>query len=734
MATINGKVVRNSGTRKLSVRNVPVAICSASVPHPDLAAVTDDKGRFRLGGLSPGTYVVGAQGTEIEVALETEDACIGCDIVVNASKGNDAADLVKATSTHNDQTSETFARASGANPAQTAPTENDAPQEEVEDFSADPYGREEENAPIEEAGVLRTGLVYAALSLRLAAGQRDRNKLTDVAYGVLHPEEELPFSTDDPDFDEKSKAWLNVRSEFVDKLLADLPQPEPDVTSVTEFGLTFERMPDGPTHKVRRNGKNWALPEVIDAMRDIAQEWNRRHDDIELVILDISKPEGGRIYPPHKSHAVGLDVDCQLRIGNRKLCMNRAQYAEWRPLWQEFCNIARQNGVLPINAIGFSDPEVTGVSHWRGHTCHVHLRFCAPPDKIDAVETAVDAIYADQPRSKRPRYRCRASAFEAAPQPIEDTRYEFFPHEFPEAAGGLETAGSDLNVVQRGMVYAAIGLVYSRGIRPADKLTDEGWKIVFPDAEFPLRSWHTEFARKRRVWLEIREMVRGFLDALPNRQPEPPAVPAICRNAGLTVLRRLAREAEAAGAPEGFATFAEGAAWTESRWNNCALNSSASEAAAARDLFVGARRRGWFPDTSFGEEDFAFGSGGWFGFMAATGLIAGGNRGPFINADPRLVTDPAASIVMLADFMMRVFRKYDARDFLAIRRAMAALSLVHDFDEERERSVLVRDRFEAGLRKADVADPAAFMSRRPSIGAYPGAWALWAHLKFVSTE
>lgn len=734
MATINGKVFTTSGSEKLGMSKIPVTICAASEPHPDLAAKTDGKGRFRLCGLAPGSYTLGAHGNEVDVVLDSDDASVECEIEIDDRR---ADGLVAAPASQAHDVPEPLVRATGTAgaepPEQPEPETQGNPSPLIEAFGTDPHGRDEESAPTQETGILRTGLVYAALSLRLATGMRDRNKLTDIAYGVLYPDEELPFSTDDPDFDEKSAEWLRVRRDIVTPLLADRPQAQPATHALREFGLTLENMPDGPTHKVRRNGKNWALPEVIDAMRAIAAEWHRRHSDIQLLILDASKPEGGRMHPPHKSHAVGLDVDCQLRIGGKKLCMDRPGYDAWRPLWQDLCDIARQNGVLPINAIGFSDPRVTGVSHWPGHTCHVHLRFCAPPDKIDAIEAAVNALYADEQSSKRPRYRCRAAAFEAAPAALEDTLFEFFPHELDAATGGIESAAAEMSLVQRGLVYAAFGLAYARGIHEADALTDEGWNTIFPDADFPLRSWHDGFARKRRVWLEIREMADGFIAALPRRDPAAPMVPATCRNAGRSALQRLAREAEAAGAPDGFAIFAEAAAWTESRWNNCAINDSASEADAARRLFDGARSRGWFPHTPHGPEAYAF-SGGLFGGMPATFLIAGGNRGPFINADPKLVTDPAASVVMLADFMVRVFRKYDARDFLAIRRAMAALRLVGDVEERRDRSVLVRERFETALRKAGVADPAGFMARRPSIGAYPGAGALWSHLKTVQTD
>ena len=77
---------------------------------------------------------------------------------------------------------------------------------------------------------------------------------------------------------------------------------------------------------------------------------------------------------------------------------------------------------------------------------------------------------------------------------------------------------------------------------------------------------------------------------------------------------------------------------------------------------------------------------------------------------------------------MRIFRKYKAQDWLAVRRAMASPGLTRDNDETHRRSVQTRERFETGLNRAGVTDPTAFMRQRPDTSDYPGAWALWLRL------
>jgi len=201
---------------------------------------------------------------------------------------------------------------------------------------------------------------------------------------------------------------------------------------------------------------------------------------------------------------------------------------------------------------------------------------------------------------------------------------------------------------------------------------------------------------------------------------------------------------ESLGALPGFATFAAGAAKTESGGNNLGglgvsqgvlpgnvslhtgSNLAQKEADAACTLYNGARGRGYYADNPYDSRYWCFGSGGWFGLLPATGLSAGGTKGPFQKASPFLVFDPIESVVMIADFAKRVIKSkafrdlpYGEQNWLAVRRGMAASTLVPDYDESTPRSVKVRERFHDAL--VDIGADPDFMWTRAEVGDYPGA-------------
>ncbi|MCY7392043.1 MAG: hypothetical protein LH647_11335, partial [Leptolyngbyaceae cyanobacterium CAN_BIN12] len=177
---------------------------------------------------------------------------------------------------------------------------------------------------------------------------------------------------------------------------------------------------------------------------------------------------------------------------------------------------------------------------------------------------------------------------------------------------------------------------------------------------------------------------------------------------------------ERTGTLTGFTTFALAVAYTESRCCNCAINRK--DAPSACRLYKGSKKRGFYATNPFREEDWCFGSGGWFGFMPATGLAAGGPKGLFAKANPQLIHDPVVSVVMLADFVERIIRKYGAKNWLAVRRGMASPKLVSDYSETKHpRSKKVRERFTEALMKNGISNPEDFMKAPVSIKGYSGA-------------
>lgn len=62
-----GRVTNEQGE---PVKDAVVLILEASTSYPDIAALTDESGQYRLSGLSPGTYkvAVNAEGRETSTA------------------------------------------------------------------------------------------------------------------------------------------------------------------------------------------------------------------------------------------------------------------------------------------------------------------------------------------------------------------------------------------------------------------------------------------------------------------------------------------------------------------------------------------------------------------------------------------------------------------------------------------------------------------------------------------
>lgn len=218
--------------------------------------------------------------------------------------------------------------------------------------------------------------------------------------------------------------------------------------------------------------------------------------------------------------------------------------------------------------------------------------------------------------------------------------------------------------------------------------------------------------------------------------------PDAVTSAGRERLRELLQQlVDADLVPQDFATFAEGVAHRESRWNNKAANTSAREADAARRLYEGALERGWFPDNPHRHDvnAWTFGSGGWFGFLPSTGLTAGGVRGPFADAHPSSIFVPEYSLVMAADLAARTaagkaFRSIpeSEQNWLAVNRGWAASSLVPDWREDKQRSRDAHRRLVKHLDAAGMPPEAGerFVRRRPS---FPN-WNPWRALEVLGVS
>jgi len=176
----------------------------------------------------------------------------------------------------------------------------------------------------------------------------------------------------------------------------------------------------------------------------------------------------------------------------------------------------------------------------------------------------------------------------------------------------------------------------------------------------------------------------------------------------------------------GFVSFGLATSWAESNFNSLAINDSASERAAACNLWKG----NWhYENSSYGQADFCIGSGGLYGFLPATGLAPKA----FNNQNPRLIFDPAASTAMFTGFVEAISRIYfpklpsQHRNWLSIRRAMASLATMYDYDESGSRARAVRQGLADDLIRIGASPDVMYL--RPSIGNYPGTQQVWDYLR-----
>jgi hypothetical protein len=116
--------------------------------------------------------------------------------------------------------------------------------------------------------------------------------------------------------------------------------------------------------------------------------------------------------------------------------------------------------------------------------------------------------------------------------------------------------------------------------------------------------------------------------------------------------------------------------------------------------------------------------------MPSSALGAGGASGPFASDHPRLVHDPAASVVMLADMVVRMVQRYKAQDWLAVRRGMKGLKFIKD--ETGSTSLGIRGRFYEALSNTGVADRESFAKQRVDVIRYPGARALYDAIRHTA--
>jgi subtilisin family serine protease len=262
------------------------------------------------------------------------------------------------------------------------------------------------------------------------------NLLTDTVFFAAHPERQgAPLSPDDPNYPALSKEWRRIRDSIAaptapapaaptaPATASAAPAPSPGAAGPLPAVAT--PLPAGAT----RN--RYGIPETIEALDWIAQEWARRHPETRFGVRDISRLGGGKL-APHKSHRVGLDADVNLAVEGKRIGVADPDYERHRPLVQELVDVIRANPVLAVKTIGFLDPQIAGVAQWPGHTRHLHIRFCQPATYIPDLGQVYGAD------DSKPSYAC-SLAGESEDTSLRDHYYRDYYYEEDDEAEAVAT-------------------------------------------------------------------------------------------------------------------------------------------------------------------------------------------------------------------------------------------------------------------------------------------------------
>lgn len=182
--------------------------------------------------------------------------------------------------------------------------------------------------------------------------------------------------------------------------------------------------------------------------------------------------------------------------------------------------------------------------------------------------------------------------------------------------------------------------------------------------------------------------------------------------ANLGKLKRLAGEA---GMSADWITFLAAVAHHESTWHASAHNDSTKEVAASGKAYD--RNANTLRACPFSRSAYVIGSGGWYGFLPANGIVSAFRGTSAVCIDPRSVFDPWASTLMAIAYANNLrtrwksFRESDGT-WLALNRGWKRPSKMNIPNQKTD------DRFRRGLRAQGVSE--SFAGRR--VTPIPDGW------------
>lgn len=115
----------------------------------------------------------------------------------------------------------------------------------------------------------------------------------------------------------------------------------------------------------------YAHPQLISALLEVARQWSRI-DKRKFGVGNISLA-GGDIFPGHRSHRSGLEVDIRpvRKDGNRLPCsILDSQYD--RDATATLIALFREHAKVQL--VIFNDRSIPGVSHASNHSDHFHVQ------------------------------------------------------------------------------------------------------------------------------------------------------------------------------------------------------------------------------------------------------------------------------------------------------------------------------------------------------------------------
>ena len=213
----------------------------------------------------------------------------------------------------------------------------------------------------------------------------------------------------------------------------------------------------------------------------------------------------------------------------------------------------------------------------------------------------------------------------------------------------------------------------------------------------------------------------------PEPGPEPTPDPTPEPGGNRATLQAYLDAAEQISGIQGLALYGMIVASRESNYSPTALNDSAKEAAKACEGWNrDGNRNGRYSQSQYqSESDWCWGSGGWFGFLPSTALAPSG----FHDFNPHTVRSAAhkpEQVAYFAAMVRAIIANYfpnlppDCRNWLAIRRAWASLTLMYDCEEQSEHARSIRENFAESLGDATPAEADSFMFREPTAAGWPG--------------